>query len=208
MGDSLVLPWRAHRRQGSLSWWAIASLAGGVAPWASPAWSQAVSGTLLGTVSDTQGAVVPGAKITITETGTNISRSGVTNASGNYIFANLKDGIYRVVAEVPGFRKRARDGVVVAVNTTVRVDLTLHVIELTEEVAVEAATPSLQTDRADTGRLIASKQVTEVPLAFNRNFQGLLVTVPGATRPFRPHSQFFNSHDSLSTQVNGQSRLP
>ena len=47
----------------------------------------------------------------------------------------------------------------------------------------------------------------EMPLAFNRNFQGILVTVPGATRPFRPHSQFFNSQDSLSTQVNGQSRL-
>ena len=46
-----------------------------------------------------------------------------------------------------------------------------------------------------------------MPLAFNRNFQGILVTVPGATRPFRPHSQFFNSQDSLSTQVNGQSRL-
>ena len=70
-----------------------------------------------------------------------------------------------------------------------------------------AETPLLQTDRADTGRIIESKQITEIPLGFNRNFQGLLVTVPGATRPFRPHSQFFNSQDSLSTNVNGQSRL-
>jgi hypothetical protein len=204
MGDSLSLP---GRPRGGRVCWAIAVLAGAITTWPSAAWSQAVNGTLLGTVSDTQGAVVPGATITITETGTNISRTAVTNASGNYIFSNLKDGTYRVAAEVPGFRKLARDGVVVAVNTTVRVDLTLHLGALSEEVAVEAATPSLQTDRADTGRLIESKQVTEVPLAFNRNFQGLLVTVPGATRPFRPHSQFFNSQDSLSTQVNGQSRL-
>ena len=49
--------------------------------------------------------------------------------------------------------------------------------------------------------------MTEIPLGFNRNFQGLLVTVPGATRPFRPHSQFFNSQDSLSTEVNGQPRM-
>ena len=65
----------------------------------------------------------------------------------------------------------------------------------------------LQTDRTDTGRLIESKVVTEIPLGFNRNFQGLLVTVPGATRPFRPHSQFFNSQDSLSTEINGQPRM-
>ena len=49
--------------------------------------------------------------------------------------------------------------------------------------------------------------VTDMPLTFNRNFQGLLVTVPGATRPHREHSAFFNSQDSLSTEVNGQSRL-
>ena len=67
--------------------------------------------------------------------------------------------------------------------------------------------PLLQTDRADTGRLIESKQVAELPLGFNRNFQGLLVTVPGATHPTREHSSFFNSQDSLAAKVNGQSRM-
>src|SRR5262249_5158804 len=65
----------------------------------------------------------------------------------------------------------------------------------------------LQTDRADTGRIIEGKQVAELPLGFNRNFQGLLITVPGATRPTRPHSQFFNSQDSLESKVNGQERM-
>ena len=64
--------------------------------------AQAVKGTLLGTVSDAQGAAVPGATVTVTETGTNIARTAPTNASGHYIFANLKDGIYRVVVEMPG----------------------------------------------------------------------------------------------------------
>jgi len=131
----------------------------------------------------------------------------VTNSSGNYIFANLKDGTYHVGAELSGFRKFAREGVLVSVNTTVRVDVTLQVGQMSEEVAVVSEAPPLQTDRADTGRLIESKQLTEIPLGFNRNFQGLMITVPGATRPFRPHSQFFNSQDSLSTQMNGQSRL-
>ena len=65
----------------------------------------------------------------------------------------------------------------------------------------------LQTDRTDTGRLIESKMVTDLPLTFNRNFQSLLITVPGATRPHREHSAFFNSQDSLAVEVNGQSRL-
>src|SRR5262249_26006865 len=85
---------------------------------------------------------------------------------------------------------------------------TLRVGEVTEQVTIQAAAlPLLQTDRADTGRLLESEQVSELPLGFNRNFQGLLITVPGATRPTRPHSQFFNSQDSLESKVNGQSRL-
>ena len=95
----------------------------------------------------------------------------------------------------------------VDVNTTMRVDLKLELGQMTEAVTVAAETPLLQTDRTDTGRLLESKIVTEIPLSFNRNFQGLLVTVPGATRPFRPHSQFFNSQDSLSTEINGQPRM-
>src|SRR6266849_3143074 len=172
-----------------------------------PARAQAVKGTLLGTVTDTTGAGVPGATVTVTEVQTGISRSAATNASGNYTFSNLKDGVYRVEAELSGFRKTIRENVKVDVNTTVRVDLALQVGSLAEAVTVVQEAPPLQTDRADTGRIIESKQITEMPLSFNRNFQGLMVTVPGATRPFRPHSQFFNSQDSLSTNVNGQARL-
>jgi hypothetical protein len=173
----------------------------------SASWAQAVKGTLLGTVTDSQGATVPGATVTVTETGTNIGRTAPTNGSGNYVFTNLKDGTYRVEVEMSGFRKFVRAGVGVDVNTTVRVDATLQIGQLTDEATVTAEVPTLQTDRADTGRIIESKQITEIPLSFNRNFQGLMVTVPGATRPFRPHSQFFNSQDSLSTNVNGQQRL-
>jgi len=169
---------------------------------------QAVKGSLLGTINDSSGAAAAGATVTITETRTNISATTVTNADGNYVFSNLKDGIYRVEATHKGFKKVVREGVVVDVNTTVRVDLGLQVGDVSESVTVTAdAAPLLQTDRADTGRLLESKQVAELPLGFNRNFQGLLVTVPGATRPTRPHSQFFNSQDSLESKVNGQSRL-
>ena len=131
----------------------------------------------------------------------------MTNENGYYIFANLKDGTYRVAAELTGFKKVVRDGVRVDVNQTVRVDLKMVVGALEESITVVGSAPLLQTDRADTGRIIESIHLQEVPLGFNRNFQGMLITVPGATRPSRPHSEFFNAQDSLSSNVNGQSRL-
>ena len=173
----------------------------------STVYAQAVTGTLLGNVTDSSGAAVPGATVTATETQTNSSRTAVSNEAGHYIFSSLKNGTYTVEAELQGFRKVIRQNVRVDVNTTMRVDLTLELGQVTEAVTVAAETPLLQTDRTDTGRLLESKVVTEIPLGFNRNFQGLLVTVPGATRPFRPHSQFFNSQDSLSTEINGQPRM-
>lgn len=169
--------------------------------------AQALRGTLLGTITDTTGATVPGVTVTAIETRTNIARNTSTNESGNYVFTNLQDGLYRVEAELSGFNKMVRDGVPVKVNTTVRVDLLMQVGALAETVEVVQTAPLLQTDRADTGRLLESKQVTEMPLGFNRNFQGLMITVPGSTRPSRPHSEFFNPQDSLETKVNGQSRL-
>ena len=169
---------------------------------------QAVKGSLLGTITDSNGAAASGATITITETRTNISATTATNADGNYVFTNVKDGVYRIEATQKGFKKVVREGVIVDVNTTVRVDMALQVGEVSEQITIQAdVAPLLQTDRADTGRLLESKQVAELPLGFNRNFQSLLVTVPGATRPSRPHSEFFNPQDSLESKVNGQSRL-
>jgi hypothetical protein len=169
--------------------------------------AQAMKGTLLGNITDQAGLALPGVTVVITEQNTNITYSTPTNESGYYVFSNLKDGTYRVEAELSGFKKTVRDGIEVKVNTTVRVDLKLEVGNLTESVTVVGESPVLQTDRADTGRMIESVHLQEVPLGFNRNFQGMLITVPGASRPFRPHSEFFNAQDSLSTNVNGQSRL-
>ena len=169
--------------------------------------AQAVTGTLLGNITDSTGASVPGATVTATEVQTNISRSTTTNEAGYYLFASLTNGTYEVSAELTGFKKIVRKDVRVDVNTTVRVDLSLEVGRLTEDVIVAAETPVLQTDRTDTGRLLESKMIAEIPLTFNRNFQSVLLIVPGTTRPHREHSQFFNSQDSLAVEVNGQPRL-
>ena len=169
-------------------------------------YGQAVSGTLLGTVTDTNGAVVPGAAVTATEVNTNIKHPTATNESGNYVFDRLPLGKYSVEVEHAGFKKVLKSGIDVAVNSTTRTDVELEPGNVSEQVTVTAVEPALQTDRADTGRIIEKRMVSELPLPFN-NFQYLIFTVPGSTRPGRPHSQFFNSQDSLESKVNGQSRL-
>jgi len=168
--------------------------------------AQAVTGTLLGNVTDAAGLPTPGATVTISDVNTNIGTSVITNENGYYVFSSLKDGVYRVAAELVGFKRAVRSDVVVQVNTTIRVDLKLEVGTVAETVTVVGQSPLLQTDRTDTGRIIESKLLQEVPLRYG-NFQAALITVPGTTRPHREHSVFFNSQDSLATEVNGQSRL-
>src|SRR5262245_30946051 len=169
--------------------------------------AQAVKGGLLGNIVDSSGGALPGVTVTITEVNTNISYTTTTNESGYYIFSNLKDGTYRVAAELSGFKRVVREGVEVEVNSTPRVDMKLEVGAIEESVTVTGTSPLLQTDRADTGRIIESVHLQEVPLGYNRNFQGMWQVLPGALRMQRPHSEFFNAQDSLSTNVNGQSRL-
>ena len=186
---------------------AAAACALGVLALAPTVHAQAVRGTLLGSIADTSGSAVPGATVTATDQGTSISSTTVTNQDGFYTFPNLKDGIYRVEAELAGFKKVVRENVRVDVNTTMRADLTLEAGAVTEVLTVSADPPPLQSDRTDTGRIIQGEQIAAMPLGFGRNFQGMVATVPGASRPFKPHSVFFNSQDSLSSNVNGQSRL-
>ncbi|MBI3697749.1 MAG: TonB-dependent receptor [Acidobacteria bacterium] len=167
---------------------------------------QTLKGTLLGTITDSSHAVVPGVQVVVTETNTNFRRAELTNDSGFFVFANLDPGTYRVEVEHPGFRRVIRAGMDLAPNSTARVDLELSPGAVSEVVEVTAEATLLQTDRADTGGKIESKQLDTMPLPFNRNYQGLLSLIPGVGRAFRPHSEFYNSQDHLSARVNGQGR--
>src|SRR5437868_12835077 len=168
---------------------------------------QAVNGTLLGSLTDSSGAVVPGAQVTITEVGTGIPHSTQSNASGNYVFPNLPPGNYNVTSEAHGFKKEIRPDVRVDVNSTVRVDMTMQLGAVTETVEVSGAVPLLKTDRADVSQNIETVQMEQLPIGgANRNFQSFLALVPGTVKPHRDHSEFFNAQDTLATEVNGQSR--
>ena len=173
---------------------------------ASLAYSQAVNGTLLGSITDASGGTVNNAKVTITEETTAVSHTIQTNESGNFTFPDLAPGRYSVTVELAGFKKEVRKGVEVVVNMNSRVNLQLQPGNITESVEVTAAAPLLQTDRADVGRSIETAAMANLPMGASRNFQTLLNLVPGTAPATWQHSQFFNSGGSLQTEVNGQGR--
>lgn len=171
------------------------------------AWSQAVTATVVGTVTDSTGAVVPNATVKLTNQGTGAVATQQTNGSGNYEFTFLTPGTYSVDITARGFKETQRGNIGVLVNTTTRVDMALEPGVTTQVVTVTGQAPLLQTDRADVSEQIESVQVQELPVGSQRNFQALESLVPGVSRPIYDHSSFFDSQNSQSFQVNGQSEL-
>ncbi|HXJ38787.1 MAG TPA: carboxypeptidase-like regulatory domain-containing protein, partial [Bryobacteraceae bacterium] len=168
---------------------------------------QAVTATILGTVSDPTGAVIANARITVTELATNSARSAQSNESGNFTFPDITPGHYSVTGEAAGFKREIRPNIDVLVNSATRVDMQLQTGNVSESIEVTDTPPALQTDRVDTGRKLDTVQTENLPLGGGRNFQNLINLVPGATRASFQHSEFFNASSSLQTQVNGQMRM-
>lgn len=138
------------------------------------------TGTLVGTISDTSGAIVANASVKITNNGTGQSRTVNTNAVGSYQAAQLQVGSYNVEVTSPGFKKYEQTGVVLNVNDTARVDATLQVGQATESVTVTAEAVQVQSDSSEQSDLISGKQVTQ--LAINgRNITSLAVLGTGAS---------------------------
>ena len=170
-------------------------------------YAQAVNGTVVGTITDSGGGVVPGAKVTIVNPSTSTTRSATADGNGYYTFPNLAPGTYDVKVQKEGFASAQQDGVVLQVNSTARVDLTVRPGQVSETITVSTAPPLLQTDTARTGATMSDKQAEQLPLGNGRNFQNLVNLVPGATPAQFNHSRFFNPQNSLNNQINGQSSL-
>jgi hypothetical protein len=167
--------------------------------------AQAVNGTLLGTVTDSTGAAVPNAKITIVLTGQSVEHATVTNGSGDFTVPDLPSGTYTITVVAPGFKKETRENIALATNVTLRVDISLVPGSASESVTVTTAPPELQTDRADISSTIEQSQIGNLPLSSGNSFQSLLNIVPGMAPVVFNNSQFYNANNDLSTNANGQS---
>jgi len=165
---------------------------------------QTVTGSLVGRVEDSAGAVVPGARVVVTEVNRGTTREITTNEEGNYSIGSVEPGVYRVEIEQANFKKFIRENVEVAINTTVRVDTALEAGAITETVQIEAEQVQLKTDRADVSTQITSEQVEELPLSVDRNYQSVLDISPGVTEAQSVGSAFGNPNGSTTNRINGQ----
>jgi hypothetical protein len=137
------------------------------------------TGTILGTVTDTSGAIMPNVTVTVTNTGTGVANRTVTTSSGDYFVPALNPGSYSVTAEAKGFEKYVTRGIVLTVNQKNRQDIALKPGAVSETVDVTAQAVTLDTDSAALSNLVSQQQVEELPLN-GRNFMQLVLVGAGA----------------------------
>ncbi len=143
-----------------------------------PSAAQVIFGTVVGTVTDQSGAVVPGVNVKITSLATNETRSIPTSAAGTYSFPSLTAGLYRIEVQASGFKQFVRNNVEVRVDTTTRVDVALEIGAISDVVEVSDMPPLIQTDTSSLGSVITNAEVEALPLS-GRNVNNMLSLVAG-----------------------------
>jgi hypothetical protein len=139
---------------------------------------QTFHGTIVGTITDSSGGMVVGANVTLTNLGTGDVRKMATDPTGGYQFLALLPGNYGLAVEQTGFKRFVREPIVVEVNQTVRISVSMVVGALTESVTVTAQTPLLQTETSSLGQVVAERNLNQLPLN-GRNPLALAGLVPG-----------------------------
>lgn len=139
---------------------------------------QVDAGTILGTVRDPSGAVIPGATATLTNQGTGLKLTATTDTQGGYTFTPIRIGTYTVTAQYKGFQQAVHSNVTVQVQQQVVVNFTLAPGSVTQTVQVTAAPPQLQTQNASTGQVVGQREVNNLPLN-GRNYTFLAQLAAG-----------------------------
>jgi carboxypeptidase family protein/TonB-dependent receptor-like protein len=143
--------------------------------------AQGAVGTIVGQVTDVTGAVIPGAKVIITETDTNVSRTAITGSAGSYTIPYLNPGHYSVLVEASGFSRIRIQHVNLQVDQAVRADAVLKPGATEQQVQISAQAVQLDSENASIGQLISEQQVSDLPLN-GRNFTSLMILQPGAVQ--------------------------
>ena len=147
-----------------------------------PLQAQVDTGSITGTVTDASGAVVNGAKVTLTNEGTGAALSLTTGSDGSYTFSPVRIGSYKIDASAQGFKTVSQTHVVVNVSASVLVNLKLPTGSVSETVEVTGAVPVLQTQDASVGQVMDTRNVNNLPLN-GRNFTFLAQLSAGVNSP-------------------------
>ena len=151
--------------------------------------AQTNQGSIAGTAMDPSGAVVANAKITAKEKNTGTAYETVSSSAGAYRFPNVNIGTYDITVSAPGFKTSTLTSVLVQTATTAAIDIKLQPGTVTESVFVSAETPTVQTESADIGTVVGTKQISDLPLPLGSTVQAMrspesfVYLTPGAVGP-------------------------
>ena len=145
------------------------------------AWAQGRA-TLRGTVTDSSGAVIPSAMVTVAQSGTGFTRAVTTDPQGNYLIPALQPANYLLTVQANGFRQATRKDITLLADSNVTVNVQLEVGDASQTVTVEAATPQVDTMTGTQSQVINQTQMVELPLN-GRNAAELSLLVAGASPP-------------------------
>jgi hypothetical protein len=158
--------------------------------------AQTPTGTVLGTITDPNGAVVQGAKIVVVNTQTNLRLETTSDNDGFFTAAFRPVGLYSVEATAPGFKKFRQDGIRLQVGQQARVDVRLSLGDVAESVSVTADAAVVETTSSSIGKVVDNKRINDLPLN-TRNVYELVRLTPGVA------GGIGNSHNQVGYSVNG-----
>jgi hypothetical protein len=144
------------------------------------AWGQIGTSTLTGRITDSTGAVVPGANVTVVNVGTNFTFKTTTNDEGLYRVLSLNPGPYRVTVETQGFKRAVREDIEIRVGDIFAADFVLQVGSLNESIEVSGSATLLETETSATGSVVAGSVLYDMPL-YQRYINSTMNIVPGMT---------------------------
>ena len=164
---------------------------------ASEAYAQSTTGTIQGSIRDEQGAVIPGATVTIRNVDTNFTRSVVSGADGAFRFPNLPVGDYTLVVDLTGFGRYTQEGIRLLLNQDAVAEVTLRPAAVAETVTVRADTPLLNTTNAEVGVRFDSRRISELPVGNSRDIFTLALPAAGGQPARIGAEQLFDGHQLL-----------
>src|SRR5439155_3405622 len=159
------------------------------------------TGSITGVIYDSTGAVMPGARVIVTNSATHFTWSAEASSVGEYKVSFLAVGTYEVAAEAQGFKRLVRTGITLSAAESVRVDLTLQIGQLAQQVVVESNAAPVATETADVGNTVTGTQTRELPLS-TRQFIQMLTLEPGVNSNVVSQPGF-GSLSTAAISVNG-----
>src|SRR5271154_228069 len=148
---------------------------------ATTASGQSANGRILGSVRDQQGAAIAGATVTVTDSLRNITRTTVSDESGDYVFPDLQPSTYGILVEQKGFNGFRTDGILLEVGKDIRVDCELKTGDSTLVITVSEDVPLIDSTSSSLGGTLSNKEINDLPLN-GRNYENLLQLRPGVVR--------------------------